>query len=112
MPNGIAKNHKRYVLSLLQSHAGNVEGVDIDSFFITVMEGTDLTPHTIEKILKEQTGQVWKDKGRIYVIKDALLVSETNHTRRRPYFSRNGEGIDNGLKTQWEWPRRRFKKES
>lgn len=112
MGNAINKNHKQYVLSLLQSHAGRTDGVDIDAFFITVMEKTDLTPHSIEKILKEQTGQVWKDKGRIYVIQDALLVSETNHTRRRPHYSRTGEGIDNSLKTQWEWKRRRFKKES
>jgi len=76
------------------------------------MEEEGLSPQSIEKILTSQTGQVWKDKGRIYVIQDALLVSETNQTRRRPRFSRTGEGIDNGLKTQWDWPRRRFKKES
>ena len=112
MSRAIRKNHKHHVLSLLQDQAGNANGIDIDAFFIAAMETTDLTPQTIEQILKEQTGQVWKDKGRIYVIRDALLVSESNHTRRRPHFSRQGEGIDNGLKTQWEWPRRRFKKES
>lgn len=106
------KNHTYSVLKLLQSYAGNAKGVDIDEFFIRVMEEEGLSPQSIEKILTGQTGQVWKDKGRIYVIQDALLVSESNHSRRRPRYTRNGEGIDNGLKTQWEWPRRRFKKES
>ena len=113
MNKAISRNHKRYVLSILQSHSGNVDGVDVDAFFIQVMESTDLTPQTIEQILKEQTGQVWKDKGRIYVIKDALLVSESNHPHRKLRDSRQGEGLDGGgLKTQWEWARRRFKKES
>ena len=114
MGKAITRNHKRYVLSLLQSHSGNVDGVDVDAFFIQVMENTDLNPQTIEQILKEQTGQVWKDKGRIFVIQDALLVSESNHPHRKLRDSRQGEGLDGGgLKTQWEWARRsRSKKES
>lgn len=106
------KNHKRFVLELLQSHAGNAKGFETDEFFIRVMEETGLSPQSIEKILTEQTGSVWKDKGRIYVIKDALLVSESNSSRRRPQHFRTGEGISNRLKTQWEWPRRRLRKES
>jgi hypothetical protein len=112
MGNQKPKNHKRFVLELLQSHAGNAKGFEIDEFFIRVMEETGLIPQTIEKILTEQTGSVWKDSGRIFVIKDAFLVSESNSSRRRPQGIRTGEGISNHLKTQWEWPRRRFKKES
>lgn len=112
MSKGITKNHKSLVLRLLQSHAGNADGVDTEVFYANIKTITGLDSKTVEQIIKEQTGQVWKDNGRIYVIKDAFLVSETNHSRRKPRDNRNGEGIDNGLKTQWEWPRRRFKKES
>ena len=74
MGNQKPKNHKRFVLELLQSHAGNTKGFEIDEFFIRVLEETGLSPQTIEKILTEQTGSVWKDNGRIFVIKDAFAA--------------------------------------
>jgi hypothetical protein len=104
------KNYKRYVLSLLQNQAGNVEGINASEFFAAVSEETGLNIQTIEQMIREHTGQIWKNAGRIYVIRDAFLFSETSRAYKIPE-TRQGDGIRNGMKTQWEW-KRNSKKES
>lgn len=92
---------KRLVLSLLQNYAGDQEGLDLEIFYQSAGEMTGLHRLTLEKMLKEQTGQIHIENGRIKVVSDALLISNT-HRVKPDKDNGDGRGVSNGVK-RWNW---------
>jgi hypothetical protein len=95
------KRMKRLVLSILQNYAGDPEGLDLEIFYQSAGKMTGLHRLTLEKMLKEQIGQVNIEDGRIKVVADALLIS-TTHRVRPDTDDGDGRGISNGVK-KWNW---------
>lgn len=96
---------KRLVLSLLQNYAGDTDGLDLEIFYRSAGEMTGLHRQSLEQILKEQTGQVHIEAGRIKVVPDALLISDT-HRVKPDTDNGDGRGVSNGVK-RWNWHIRR-----
>ncbi len=93
---------KQFVFSLLEAYAGDTEGLDRAIFIKSTAEMTGLNEQTIEKYLKEQSGQfVHNRKGRLIVKAGASFISTTSRAPNKSDSS-TGSGTLRG-KVPWKW---------